>query len=310
MYSKVNYTIVGFFVVLFTAGMVWFGFWLGKYNQPDEYTTYQTYFSESVSGLAKNSTVMLHGITVGYVDDITIDKAHIDKTKAILKIKKDIPITTDMFTTLKMMGITGLLSVEIEGGSSTAPLLKSTTNQIPTIPSKASWISDTKEMIATLSNDMQDISSQLKKLLSDDNINHINSIVSNFDSATFKANQSLDEINSTIDVFKDAIKHIDNNISVALQSFDGIKQDFDRLSHKALPTIDDFQKATKDFQKATIKFTKSLDRGDYNIKRALQPTLIEVQLLSEQVVDLLNNINQNPNALLFQSRELKKGPGE
>jgi phospholipid/cholesterol/gamma-HCH transport system substrate-binding protein len=310
MYSKVNYTIVGFFVVLFTIGMVWFGFWLGKYNQPDEYNTYQTYFSESVSGLAKNSTVMLHGITVGYVDDITIDKAHIDKTKVILKIKNDIPITNDMRTTLKMMGITGLLNVEIEGGSNKAEILKPNENNPPIIPSKMSWINETKQMVVTLSSDMKDISNQLKKLLSDSNIEHINSLVSNFDSATIKANQSFDEINNTIEIFNNAIKDIDNNISVALKSFDGIKQDFDTLSKRALPTIDDIQNATKDFQTATNKFIKSLDRGDYNIKRTLQPTLIDIQLLSEQVTDLLNTINQNPNALIFQSRQLKKGPGE
>jgi phospholipid/cholesterol/gamma-HCH transport system substrate-binding protein len=310
MYSKVNYTIVGFFVVLFTIGMVWFGFWLGKYNQPDEYTTYETYFSESVSGLAKNSTVMLHGITVGYVDDITIDKAHIDKTKVILKIKKDIPITKDMRTTLKMMGITGLLNVEIEGGSNKAEILKPNENNPPTIPSKMSWINETKQMVVTLSSDMKDISNQLKKLLSDSNIEHINSLVSNFDSATIKANQSFDEINNTIEIFNNAIKDIDNNISVALKSFDGIKQDVDTLSKRALPAIDDIQNATKDFQTATNKFIKSLDRGDYNIKRTLQPTLIDIQLLSEQVTDLLNTINQNPNALIFQSRQLKKGPGE
>jgi len=310
MYSKVNYTIVGLFVVLFTIGMVWFGFWLGKYGQKDTYDTYQTYFSESISGLSKDSTVMLHGISIGYVSDISIDKKHINQTHVILKIKKDIPITEDMYTTLKMMGITGLLSVEIEGGSSNAKLLKPTKSYIPTIPSKKSWINDTKKMIENVSADVQDISQQLKKVLSDKNIEHFNNILANSDDISNKLKMTLDEVNSTIQTFKESITHMDSNFSSAIVDFHSMSNNFDTITKKSVPVIKSIKKATLDFQVATDKFTKSLDRGDYNIKRTLEPTIMDIQMLSQDVSDLLNTIMQSPNAIIFRSREVKKGPGE
>lgn len=49
MYSKVNYTVVGVFVLLFGIGVVWFAFWLGKYGMEDEYYTYKLEMSDSVS---------------------------------------------------------------------------------------------------------------------------------------------------------------------------------------------------------------------------------------------------------------------
>ena len=310
MYSKVNYTIVGLFVVLFTIGMVWFGFWLGKYGQKDTYNTYQTYFSESISGLSKDSTVMLHGISVGYVSDISIDKKHINQTHVILKIKKDIPITQDMYTTLKMMGITGLLSVEIEGGSNNSVLLTPSKEHIPIIPSKTSWLNDTKNMIENVAEDVQDISKQLQKVLSDKNIKHFNNILANSDDISIKLKMTLDEVNSTIQVFKSSVEHIDSNFSSAIIDFHSMSKSFDDITNQTIPVIKSIKKTTKDFQIATIKFTKSLDRGDYNIKRALQPTLLDIQMLSQDVSDLLNTINESPNALIFRGRKIKKGPGE
>ncbi|OQX49612.1 MAG: hypothetical protein B5M46_04730 [Epsilonproteobacteria bacterium 4484_20] len=49
MYSRVNYMIVGIFVLLFGAGLVGFTFWLAKYNIKNEYILYKLYMKESVS---------------------------------------------------------------------------------------------------------------------------------------------------------------------------------------------------------------------------------------------------------------------
>jgi phospholipid/cholesterol/gamma-HCH transport system substrate-binding protein len=38
MESKINYTIVGLFVVLLTAGLITFAYWLGKHGGKQEYT--------------------------------------------------------------------------------------------------------------------------------------------------------------------------------------------------------------------------------------------------------------------------------
>ncbi len=53
MESKVNYTAVGVFVLIFTSSLIAFAFWLGKYNQDEAaYHRYHLYITESVSGLA------------------------------------------------------------------------------------------------------------------------------------------------------------------------------------------------------------------------------------------------------------------
>ena len=92
MYSRVKYTIVGIFVLLFGAGLVAFTFWLAKYGIQNDYKVYKLYMTESVSGLSKDSTVRLHGVDVGHVSDIRIDPNNVKRIEIRVKIRSDVPI--------------------------------------------------------------------------------------------------------------------------------------------------------------------------------------------------------------------------
>ena len=46
MESRINYTLVGLFVVLLLAGLIAFAFWLVKYGGKQEYDYYYVYMSE------------------------------------------------------------------------------------------------------------------------------------------------------------------------------------------------------------------------------------------------------------------------
>jgi phospholipid/cholesterol/gamma-HCH transport system substrate-binding protein len=310
MYSRVNYTVVGIFVLLFGIGVVWFGFWLGKYGKSDEYVTYKTFLNQSVSGLSRDSIVMLHGVNVGYVSDISIDREHIWQTRVTLKIQKDIPITEDMVVTTQMMGITGMLGIDIQGGSQDAKLLEANLTTIPILKSKESWFDATKERFLDIADDVKVVTSQIKKLLDDESIGRVKSIIKHTDSISSKLDRELDELNISIVKFNDTLEHIDNNFSMAIDDFHSIKEKMDTISKETLPLLSDIRIATSSFNVSNREFTKSLKRGDYNIKRAIEPTLIDIENLSQQVADLLESINANPNSLLFQSRKLRRGPAE
>ena len=133
MYSKVNYTIVGIFVLLFGAAMVWFAFWLAKYGLEEKFDTYRLEMKESVAGLSIDSNVKLHGVNIGKVDTIQINPKNIEMVEILVKIKQGIPIKEDMVAHTQMFGVTGLLSIEIEGGTNAAKTLVSTKKYIPLI---------------------------------------------------------------------------------------------------------------------------------------------------------------------------------
>ena len=310
MYSKVNYTIVGIFVLMFGAGVIWFAFWLAKYGIHKEFNTYKLYMTESVAGLSKDSVVKLRGVDVGRVSEIRIDPDNIEHVEVFLKIKSDVPIKIDMLAHTNMLGITGLLSIEIDGGKNSSENLKPTENYIPIIHTSPSWFTKTKDGLGGLTDDLIAISAKMRKLLSDKNIETIGKILDNSEKFTEKATNSLDNMNSAIQEYRISIKNIDKNFENATKDFTKMQVDFASIKKVTVPTVNSLMKTSRDFHRVIVKFEKSLDRGDYNAKKILEPTIVDMGILSEELSDLTRDLKQSPSDIFFKSRKHRRGPGE
>jgi len=303
MYSRVNYTIVGIFVLLFGAGLVGFTFWLAKYGIKNEYNLYKLQMTESVSGLSKDSTVRYRGVDVGRVSNIRINPDNIEQIEIILKIRSDVPIKEDMVAYTEMLGITGLLAIEIDGGSNRAKLLKAKDGEIPVIRTVPSWFSKTSRGIGNMAENLNDLLKKAEKLLSDKNIATFGSILEHTDDLTAKAVGTMDEFNTTIQVYRNAVVKLNNNVEKA-------GNDFSRITNDTVPALKALKKATDNFNRFVIEAERSLNRGDFNIKKTFEPMLVDIGILTQQLNDLTRELQQNPSGLLFKSRKRRRGPGE
>jgi len=303
MYSKVNYTIVGLFVLLFGIGMVAFSFWLAKYGFEQHYLTYKIYTTESVAGLSKDSVVKLHGVDVGRVKDIRIDPDNIERVEILLNIKDDVPIKEDMVARTVMLGVTGLLSIEIEGGSNSARTLKPTPGHIPVIKTKPSWINTAKRDLGTMAEKLSTLLDQAQKLLNDENLENFSQILENTKVATDKSIGLMDEANTTLETYRLAIKKVNHDL-------EKITTDFGRITDESVPAVHKLMETTENFNRVTLKVERSLDRGDYNIKKIFEPLLVDIEILSDQINDLAKEFNESPSDIFFKSRKIRRGPGE
>ena len=303
MYSKVNYTIVGIFVLLFGVGAVVFSFWLARYGLHQKYDLYKTYMTGSVAGLSKDSVVRLRGVDIGRVKEIRIDPKNIERVEILLNIKRGIPIKEDMVAHTSMLGVTGLLSIEIEGGTNQAKTLHPSKDHIPVIPSSTSWFDATKKDIGTLADRLVRVLDKTETLLDSKNIDTIGNILSNTEQATGESIALIKEFNATLATYKEMARQVTSNL-------DRITTSFVQISQKSLPAIGQLKKTAKNFNRVTLKVEKSLDRGDYNVKKIFEPLLINIKILSNQLTTLAKQFDENPSSLLFKSRKLRKGPGE
>ncbi len=310
MYSKVNYTIVGIFVVLFTIGMVWFAFWLAKYGLQDKYNLYRVEMKESVAGLSKDSSVKLHGVDIGRVSDIRINPDNIEVIEIFLKIKEGIVIKEDMRASTKMLGVTGLLSIEIDGGTNEAKTLVPTESYIPTIPSKTSLMTKLTDNLGTMSEKLDTLLSQSQKLLSDKNIDTFGTILNNVEKVTLKSEKLEDSAMVALDEFRVSMANINKKFTQATKDFKQMQVDFAEIKDVTVPTVDKLFQTSKDFRRVTLKFEKSLDRGDYNLQKMLEPMLVDIEILSNQLNTMTRELSQNPSEILFKSRKQRRGPGE
>jgi len=317
MYSKVNYTIVGIFVLLFGAGLIWFAFWLAKYGLQEDYYTYKIEMKESIAGLSEDASVKLHGVNVGHVSQIRINPHNVKVIDIYVEIAQNIPIKEDMFASTQMLGVTGLLSIEIHGGSNESKTLRPTKNYIPLIKSKPSLISKLTANLGGMSEKLDVLLSQSQKLFSDDNIETFGNILTHVENVSKKgevleekAIVALEEANITLQEFRTSMHDIDKEFKAAVIDFKQMQHDFASIKKVSIPTINKLMQTSKDFRRVTLKVEKSLDRGDYNLKKILEPVLVDVQILSKQLGTMSRQLEENPSDLLFKSRKLRRGPGE
>jgi len=278
MYNRINYTVVGIFVLLFGIGMAWFAFWLAKYGMQDKYDIYRIEIKESVTGLSEDAAVRLRGVNIGRVKQIRINPKNVEVVEILLEIKKGTVIKEDMTAHTQMFGVTGLLSIEIDGGTNSAKTLQPTATYIPTIKTRASYISKLNEEVEKVSA----LLDRSKKLLSDKNIQNFEKTLENLEKITSRGEE------------------LESKAINSLNKIDGALGDL-TLS---------MEKTSDNLNRVTLKVENGLDRGDYNLRNILEPMTTDLQELSNQIDDLAGELKQSPSDLLFKSRQPVKGPGE
>ena len=165
-----HYFIEGLFVLGFCVAAALFSLWLVGTGHRDD-VLYRIHFSDSVSGLAIGDSVKFHGVDVGTVKSITLDPTDPRLVQVDVRLRKDAPVKTDTKATLKPKGITGVVLIELDGGSPEAPTLLASTRegQIPEIASEKNSLNLALESLPKLLERFASIEGQVKKVLTDVN---------------------------------------------------------------------------------------------------------------------------------------------
>ncbi len=85
---------------------------------------YVAYQNVSVSGLEVGSPVKYMGINVGTISNITIDPDDVNRIIVKLSLSEGTPVKKDATADIVAMGITGLKTIEIRGGTNNADFLE------------------------------------------------------------------------------------------------------------------------------------------------------------------------------------------
>ncbi|MDD5052792.1 MAG: MlaD family protein [Sulfuricurvum sp.] len=322
MESRVNYTVVGIFILVLSSALIAFAFWLGKYNQNESnYHRYYVYLTESVSGLSPEASVKFHGVDVGMVETVQINPKNSEEVILTLKIKKETPIKTDSSAVLKFYGITGLAFIEIIGGSKDAPLLITNADQYATIPASPSIIKRLDESLSNVASKLSVTLERADRLFSDKNVDnvaqsleHLRSLTTQIDAYQSEIKQLLSqsstlETNATESLL--TMKEAATSVKNSSNSFNTL------IQTKMTSTLDSLQATSLESHALIRKIENSVDRGDYDLNSMVSPTssqlndLIEqTQTLSNEMEMTLRNLRESPSDLLFKKSIQKPGPGE
>jgi phospholipid/cholesterol/gamma-HCH transport system substrate-binding protein len=125
MEEKVNFAVVGLFVLVLSAALIGGVLWLssGK-TYGTSYDTYLIYMKESVAGLNLNAPVRYRGVDVGRVRKIALAPGNVEEVQVTLAIESGTPVKVDTVAVLETQGLTGIAFVDLAGGGRDSPALQ------------------------------------------------------------------------------------------------------------------------------------------------------------------------------------------
>jgi len=292
MESKINYTLVGLFVVLLSAGLIIFAYWLGKYGGQQEYDDYYVYMSESVAGLSNDASVKYRGVEVGTVAHIGLNPNNSEQVELLLKIKHKTPIKTDTTATLKLYGLTGLAYLELAGGKRDSPLLTHTTDEIPVIPSKPSIFALIDESMSDIAGKSALALDKFVRLLSDKNLQYI-------EATLLQTNLLVKDLNGQLQGFHNLVNNGIVMEKRVTRAFEKVEVASTRVTNMA----DSLEK-----NYANVGHNMRLD-----VQQSLESfnrLLYQLNNLTEDMQRTVQSIEASPSDLIFKRSQPKPGPGE
>jgi phospholipid/cholesterol/gamma-HCH transport system substrate-binding protein len=122
MEIRARYILMGLFLIVVTAGVFGFVYWLQNAGGFGERARYRITFDGAVPGLYTGSGVLFNGIRVGEVTALRIRVDRPDEVAADIAVNPNTPIRTDTMVDLEYQGLTGVAAISLTGGKSTTPL--------------------------------------------------------------------------------------------------------------------------------------------------------------------------------------------
>ena len=308
METKVNYVAVGVFVLILGAVLVYGGLWLasgGAFQK--QYDLYRAIEDESVAGLNLNAPVKYNGVDVGKVRDIRLDPANPDRVLLLFAIEHGTPIKEDTVAVLKTQGLTGIAYVELSGGSSDSPLLRSTAQgEYPVIRTKPS-------LAARLENVLTSVLAKL-----DSTSNNINALLSDENRVAFK--NTLADLSAVAHTLAARRQTLDSGIANAARTFDNGA----RVTAQLGPVIDRIgssasaiEKMANEAERTSASAGRTVDAVSADVKRLTaeilpeaERLLGEISVLAGSLRRLSEKIEGSPGGLLLGRRPVPPGPGE
>ncbi len=252
MENRNSYTIVGLFVMLIGAFLGIFMWWMLTRTEANE--TYRSYFihtKELPVGIKEGADVKFIGVNAGIIKKIDF----IDMKNAIieieLSIKDKLPISKDSVAKVESQGISGISFINITQGSGE---IFNENEKKPIISLDKALLDKIGKKAEVISDQVSETIYKINMLLSNQNIDKINKILTNFETFSKKLND----------------EKLTKNIYTAIDEFIKFQKTMDNSAKKFNNFIDNLNKTQN-------KISARIDNGDFNIREILNPTLSDAQ---------------------------------
>ena len=311
MEPKVNYVVVGAFVLLLSALLVGVVLWLGKGFDQKTYDRYHAYMEESVAGLRVDAAVKYRGVEVGIVKEISLNPMNPEQVRLTLDIVRGTPIKEDTLAVLDVQGLTGLAIVDLTGGSRDSPSLKAKAGEpYPVMRTGPSLLARFDRAATRLFTNMNRVTENIDALLNENNRGALSQMVKDLSTLTHALTTNKQVVGEGITNAAHTMEHL-------VQTTKILNEEMPLLIERMYGSADALEAMAEKIGQTSTSVNSVVKDTKPDIERFSQQTLNEMSALVAELRQLTatlqrsaQQLEQEPNSLIFGRTPPPRGPGE
>jgi phospholipid/cholesterol/gamma-HCH transport system substrate-binding protein len=330
MEPETRYTVIGA-VVLALTGAAIFGFlWLSSTGRDSDFRFYSIYFErQSLEGLQVGANVNMRGVTVGRVEQYSIQPDNINRVKVLIRVARETPVRVNTKASVSRNVLTGIARIKLDTPGVPGPVLDQVAagERYPIIPEGVSGIDQITDSASRLAESADAALLRLNTLLGPENQQTFAALLVNLRDLS-------DGLNKRLALLDKSAAGLDQGMATVRQSADLIARSAKRLADSAEPvakeagtTLQEAQAALRELTQATRTLERDLSRSLQTLEKdgaavlrrsdaaldigtlELRATAQELRSSAERIARALDRL-QDPKAALLGPGEQQLGPGE
>jgi len=308
MENKAHAMAAGAFVLVVSALLALLAVWLMRDNTQRD--MYEMSTHEIISGLQPQAAVNFRGVPVGKVEFIGFDSKIKGNVLVRVSIDRAAPVTQSVFATVASQGVTGLGFIQLDDTGESKERLVANDSSPPRIPLKTGGLDKLLKQSEVIFKQVEQASTQLNKLLSDDNQKVITGAVAQMGDAASSVGKLSTNMNSMLDAqlgpdkvnIPKLVKNMDATLVSVKTATDEVVTTAKRLNEKGGP-LDKLAEGGS-----------ALASGAEAFSAGTLPKLGEVAddtaRAMRQLRRTVSAVDDNPQSLIFGNGPPMPGPGE
>ena len=319
MNNKVNYTLVGFVVLIGIAFILGFSYWMLKPSNDEEIKKYTIYFDESVLGLNLDAPVKYRGISVGKVSELKINPKNTEQVKVTIDILKTTPVRVGTAAKLTAQGITGLSYINLSLGSHNSACLEvKEDEEYPVIQTTPSFFKNFENSFGDVSTQLSVTLARTQKLLDKGNQEQLTLILTNTANVMARIERALDDktithIHATaahMDEFTDKLNKLTPNIDAFLAKTEAWEKSTSDSIDSIMVSYLGLDKSMDEIQIAFHAGATEFKSLNAEMLPTLNATMLEMQSMMIKIEEALDSYSDSPSDILYKREAIRKAPGE
>ena len=290
---------MGMFVLLFGVGTIAALLWLIGFGRGPT-KTYVVYMKESVSGLAKDSSVKYRGVEVGHVDRISVLPQDPETIVLLLDIEPTTPVREDTRAQLEFQGLTGLAFINLIGGSRESPPLRKKSGQ------KHPVIESAPSLMSKLEANVLDTLESLKQASED-----LSHILGTMDQKTFANTiENLERVTGALAKHSGELERGTADASRFFANAADASEDLPALVAQVESLATQWTQASVEMKELAVTGRGELTRTSIQLTGETQALGADLRRLVARLDRVVGDLEDDPAMLLRGRGEERPGPGE